>query len=463
MTLRFTPRSAVAPLLPALVFLTAVVVTGCGKPAEAPTTYETAPVTRRDVVVSVEAAGQIEPAVTVELKSKASGEILGLDGETGKVVPAGTLLVQIDKRQPRNAVAQTEAQLEAARARRSIAEAQARRADKLLKERIINDVEFETAQLEFANAKAEVVRSQVALENARIQLDDTDVRAPITGTIIEKLVEKGQVISSPVMDVGGGSLLLKMADLRTVQVKTLVDETDIGKIRPGLAATVTVTAFPNQPFSGQVLKIEPLANADQTVTTFAVRIVLDNAKGLLKPGMNADVDILVAERRGVLAVPMGALRTERDISTSAKLVGVDEAMVRQRLDADQGTPVPATPSATAGDDPGSYRYESRFWLFVQKDGKPEARTVTTGLTDLDYSEVVAGLAENEQVYLLPSSAMVENQQRFQQQMRNMMGMPGTQQRPGQGQASGQGSGQASGQGPGQAAGDSRSRGGARQP
>ena len=86
--------------------------------------------------------------------------------------------------------------------------------------------------LEFANAKAEVVRSQVAVENARIALDDTEVRAPVTGTIIEKNVEKGQVISSPTQDVGGGTELLKMADLRSVQVRALVDETDIGKIIP---------------------------------------------------------------------------------------------------------------------------------------------------------------------------------------------------------------------------------------
>ncbi len=414
----------------ATILLVTAGLAACGRTEEPKQSYETLPVEKRDIVVAVEAAGQIEPAVTVELKSKASGEILAMTGETGQVVPAGTLLVQIDKRQPRNAVSQAEAQLEAAKARRSIAEAQARRAEKLLAERIINDVDFEQAQLEAANAKAEVVRTQVALENARIQLEDTELRAPITGTIIEKLVEKGQVISSPVMDVGGGSLLLKMADLRTVQVKTLVDETDIGKVRPGMPATVTVTAFPNQPFAGSVLKIEPLASADQTVTTFAVRIVLDNADGLLKPGMNADVDILVAERRGVVAVPMGALRTERDVATSARLVGLDEATVRQQLAA---APAPAAGGAAGGD---GYRFESRFWVFVQRDGKPVAQPVVAGLTDLDYSEVVSGLTPGEAVYILPSSALVENQQRFQQQMRNMMGMPGTQQRPGQGQGQG---------------------------
>lgn len=432
------PKTLPVRHVPSVALLaTALAVTACGGRSEAPTTvYETLPVVRRDIVVSVEAAGQIEPAVTVELKSKASGQILDIQGETGQVVEEGTLLVQIDKRNPRNALAQAQAQLEAARARRSIAKAQADRASKLLAERIINDVDYEQAQLEFANAKAEVVRSEVAVETARIQLDDTDLRAPITGTIIEKLVEEGQVISSPIMDVGGGTLLLKMADLKKVQVRTLVDETDIGKIQPEMPAVVTVTAYPNQPFRGAVRKIEPQASVDQTVTTFAVLIVLDNEKGLLRPGMNADVDILVAERRDVLAVPVAALRTERDIATSARLVGLDEATVRARLaaapaPAAEPAPAPAsTGDEAAADTAGAYRFSNQYWVFTRTAAGPEPAKVQTGLTDLDYSEVLAGLRADDQVYILPSSGLVEIQQRFQQQMRQFTGMPGMTARPG---------------------------------
>ncbi len=403
--------------LPIVLLVSALAA--CGRPGDkAPATYQTVPVEKRDITVAVEAAGQIEPSVTVELKSKASGQILKIYGETGQVVPTGTLLVQIDKRNPQNSLAQASAQLEAAKARRSIAEAQSKRAEKLLAERIINDVDFEQSQLESANAKAEVVRSQVAVETARIQLDDTDLRAPITGTIIEKLVEEGQVISSPIMDVGGGTLLLKMADLTSVQVRTLVDETDIGKITPGQAAEVTVTAFPNQPFRGEVQKIEPQANASQTVTTFAVRIVLKNESGLLKPGMNAEVSILVTERKDVLAVPTGALRTDRDLKTSAALVGLDEATAAAQLKTH------ALPDTLAGQDADRYQFSNRYWVFVSRDGKPVAMPVTTGITDLDYSEVLAGLKAGDAVYLLPSSGLVETQQRFQQQMRQFTGMPG---------------------------------------
>ncbi|MEZ5564999.1 MAG: efflux RND transporter periplasmic adaptor subunit [Gammaproteobacteria bacterium] len=414
--------------LPGIIVVT--LLAGCGRPDANPAdTYRTAPVTKRDITVAVEASGQIEPFVTVELKSKASGQILDMNGETGQVVKAGTLLVQIDKRIPKNTLAQASAELEAAKARRSIAESQGRRADELFKDRIINEVDLEQAQLEAANAKAEVVRSQVAVENARIQLDDTDVRAPITGTIIEKLVEKGQVISSPIMDVGGGSVLLKMADLTQVEVRTLVDETDIGKIAPGQSAVVTVTAFPNQPFHGKVQKIEPQANADQTVTTFSVRIVLNNDNGLLRPGMNADVAILVAERKDVVAVPTGALRTERDITTSAALVGLDAATVREQLKTNSlpnmpASPATAAPSAATGSTDQQYRFSNRYWVFVKEAGKPVARPVVTGITDLDYSEVLQGLKVDDEVYLLPSSGLVETQQRFQQQMRQFTGMPG---------------------------------------
>ncbi len=419
-----TRRLCLTPgLTPGLALCVSVsLLAACGRPADQTSaTYQTVPVEKRDITVAVEAAGLIEPSVTVELKSKASGQILAIAGETGQVVEKGTLLVQIDKRNPQNSLAQASAQLEAAKARRAIAEAQSKRAAILLGEKIINDVDFEQSQLESANAKAEVVRAQVAVETARIQLDDTDLRAPITGTIIEKLVEEGQVISSPIMDVGGGTVMLKMADLSSVEVRTLVDETDIGKITPGQATVVTVTAFPNQPFRGVVQKIEPQASADQTVTTFAVRIVLKNDSGLLKPGMNAEVSILVTESRDVIAVPTGALRTDRDLKTSAALVGLDEATAAEQLKANALADAPTVP---AGKDDESYQFSNRYWVFVSREGKPVAVPVLTGITDLDYSEVLAGLKAGDAVYLLPSSGLVETQQRFQQQMRQFTGMPG---------------------------------------
>jgi HlyD family secretion protein len=420
----------IAPLLAAAALLSA----GCAEQEQAPQLYDSGPVVRRDILVAVEAAGIVEPSLTVEVKSKASGEILSIDGETGDRIDQGALLVQIDKRAPRNQLAQAQAELEAAIARRGIAEAQTKRAKKLLESRTINDVDYEQTILEFANAKADVIRAEVAVENARIALDDTDVRSPITGTIIEKLVEKGQVISSPTMDVGGGTLLLKMANLNAVQINALVDESDIGKIQPGQPVTVAVTSYPNQPFEGVVSKIEPQAMAEQTVTTFSVLVLLDNQNGLLRPGMNADVEIRIAERRDVVAVPTVALRTHSEVNVSSELVGLAPADVNAMLGRGGGeSRAGGPPAESRGGPPGirrgrpatdGYRFESRYWVFVDEPGGPRAMNVTTGLTDLDYSEVLSGLDEGDRVLLLPSSGLVMEQKRFQQRMSQFMSMPG---------------------------------------
>ena len=403
---------------------TLITLAGCAQEAEE-RTWNIASVSQRDIVVSVQAAGIIEPVTTVELKSKASGEILDISADTGEVVEAGALLVQIDKRTPRNSLAQADAELEAAIARRDIANSQRNRSKQLFASATINEVDFETSVLEYANSKAEVVRAQVAVENARIALDDTEVRAPIQGTIIQRDVEVGQVISSPTQDVGGGTVLLMMADLRFVQVRALVDETDIGKIAADQVAIVTVAAFPNQPFKGEVLKIEPQAEDGDSVTLFAVIVTINNEQGLLRPGMNAEVEVDIASRYGIPAVPTIALRTKRDIEAAALFTGIDEDLIRQQLrdaSATAGTPEPGKTAAAAGE---GYQFSGDYWLFVMQDGIPTARKVQTGLTDLDYSEIKSGVTAAEEILLLPSSALIMSQDRFRQMMGQVIGVPGT--------------------------------------
>jgi hypothetical protein len=114
-----------------------------------------------------------------------------------------------------------------------------------------------------------------------------------------------------------------MADLAEVQVRTLVDETDIGKIQAGMRATITVDAYPNRPFEATVLKIEPQSSVSQNVTMFPVLIRIPNEQGFLRPGMNASVEIHVANRSNVLAIPNSALRTQRDVESAAQVLGID--------------------------------------------------------------------------------------------------------------------------------------------
>lgn len=303
---------------------------GCKKAAPV-IVYQAVPVEKRDIVVSAQASGAVQPDTTVEVKSKASGEILQIMSETGALVERGQILVKVDPRTARNAVSQAAAQVEASKAQLGISETNRNRADELFKSQAITQQEHDQAVLDYANAKANLVSQQVALENAQIQLEDVDVRAPITGTIIEKDVERGNVIASAISNVGGGTVLMRMANLELVQVYTLVDETDIGKIQPGQRATVTVDAYPNRPFEGTVLKIEPRDTVSQNVTMFPVRVRIDNRQGLLKPGMNTEVEVHIGEAQSVVAVPNAALRTQKDVASAAQVLGLSPDGVQQQL------------------------------------------------------------------------------------------------------------------------------------
>jgi HlyD family secretion protein len=483
-------------VLLAAIGVSALVTGGCNGAEEVAVVYQALPVVQRDIVVSAQAAGIIEPDTTVEVKSKASGEILEIRVETGELVERGTLMVRVDQRTPRNNLAQREAQLEVAQAQLANAEAQKRRADELFKSQSITETEHEKADLDYANAKASVVGAEVAVENARIQMEDTDVRAPISGTIIEKNVERGQVISSPTSTVGGGTVLLQMADLNLVQVRTLVDETDIGRIQPGMRATVEVAAFPNRPFDGSVLKIEPQAVTQQNVTMFPVLVRIENQDLLLKPGMNAEVELHIGRRDGVLAVANAALRTRADVSSAASVLGLSMERVQEQLaqaerptadsavneaslaakangeggagpetiEMPNGRTVTLPEGVTAaevqaifakfqsgqrptaeerallqkirgasgggrGGRPGGGRQRSQvdaqmggqYIVFVLRDGEPTAVNVRTGLTDLDYSEIVSGLTESDSVLVLPSASLVRSQEQFQERVNRVTG------------------------------------------
>ncbi len=489
---------------------------GCSK-KQAAQSYEAVPVERRNLVVSASASGAIEPVLTVDVKSKASGEIIGMNVQTGDDVKQDQLLASIDPRIPRNNLAQSQANLQVAQAQLNNAKAQLARSDTLFKAQAITQTEYDGAKLDYANAYASVIRAQSDLENSRDRMNDTKLRAPLAGTIIAKNVELGTVISSPTTDVGGGTVLFRMANLDTVQIRALVDETDIGKVSPGLLTTITVDAYPNRPFEGAVLKVEPQATVQQNVTMFNVLVRIPNPNHLLKPGMNTEVEIHVGRRDNVLAVPNAALRTQRDVASAAQVLGLDPNDVQQQLAAARQQPqtptnrdsaslgggtarrdstvkhdstapagggntmtmpdgrtiqlppgvteaqirsafqkrmsgqelTPAEQNAMtamrammqraggsgggAGGGGGGLRRNtgepSSYIVFTLKNGKPTPVQIRTGLTDLDYIEVVSGLTEQDTVLVLPSASLLNAQRDMQQRMRNVTGggLPGVQQ------------------------------------
>jgi HlyD family secretion protein len=469
------------------------------------------------------ASGTIEPILTVDVKSKASGEIIEMNVQTGDDVKSGQPLATIDARIPRNNLAQADANLAVAQAQLTNAQAQLARSDTLFKAQAITETEYENAKLAYANANAAVVRARTDLENARDRMNDTRLRAPLAGTIIAKNVELGTVISSPSTDVGGGTVLFRMANLDTVQVRTQVDETDIGKVQPGYRATITVDAYPNQPFEGSVLKIEPQATVQQNVTMFPVLVRIANPDHRLKPGMNTEVEIHVGRRENVIAIPNAALRTQRDVASAAQVLGLDPAAVQQQLAAAQSQPagrdsaslggtqarrdsaatapaagntmtmpdgrtIPLPPGITeaqvraamqkrmsggeltaaeratlrqvfaqfqSGGGPGGpggpgggggFRFGGRgagagggdvssYIVFVLRKGTATPVQIRTGLTDLDYTEVVSGLTEQDTVLIMPSASLLNAQRDMRERTQRMTGggLPGLQQQPATGQ------------------------------
>jgi HlyD family secretion protein len=407
--------------------LAAALLASCGDDDVAAAPFESAAVTRGDLKVTVEASGTIEPVSTVEVKSKASGEILEMGAEIGDRVEAGQLLVRIDPRTPKNRVDQAQAEVNAAAQREATARTQRERGEKLRANAWINQSELEALELEVANTRAQSVAARVELENARIALEDTEVRARSSGTILTRLVERGQVISSPTQDVGGGTPLLTMADLARVRARVRVDETDIGKLAAGVPARVRVAAFPGREFGGAVEKIEPQAIVDQNVTMFAVLIDIGNEEGLLRPGMNVDAVFEVAERNAVLLLPVMALRAERDIDATAEILGFDAGRMRQEIGA--AAAGGARGRSRDGGRAGAMQLGRGLWVVAVRDGRETPTPVETGITDLDRVEIISGLAEGTEVLLLPTAGLVEIQQQIQDVASRRGGIPGLTQRP----------------------------------
>ncbi len=354
--------------------LVAAGLAACKKAQPAPV-YETVPIERRDIVVTASAAGAIQPVLNVDVKSQASGAITAMRVQTGDDVRPGQILALIDPRLPKSALDQARANMTVARAQFQNAETQLARQDTLFKAQAITQTEFETAKVAFAQAQASLINAQSNFQDAQIAYDQTRVTAPLSGTIIAKNVELGTVISSPARDVGGGTVLFKMANLDTVQVQGLVDETDIGKIQPGMPVTITVDAYPNRPFEGSVLKIEPQAQITQNVTQFPVLVNIANPGHLLKPGMNTEVEIHVGQRQGVIAVPNSALRTATDVGSAAQVLGLDPQMVQQQLA--QATSTPRGDSGSASMGGGVTKTDPQ----PAQSGKPAQSQATLTLPD----------------------------------------------------------------------------------
>jgi len=361
--------------------------------------YKKDQVSAKKLFVSIEASGLIEAISSVEIKSKASGEILFLGAEVGDFIEKGSMLSQIDQRTPKNILDQSKSDLTASNVRLENAEAQYKRGKKLHDNGSISDKDFEDIQEAFAQAKSTLVRTQVTYENAKIALDDTVVRSPVSGTVISRPVEVGQVISSPTQAVGGGTVLMTMADLSKVRVRALVDEIDVGKVSIGQKVSIKVAAYRDKEFFGTVSKIEPKARVEQNVTTFPVLIDIDNKQNLLLLGMNTDVVIDVLNKEVALSTPSMSLRTRKDIYSAASIINMPKENIDLFLE-----------KKISGEN------FNKFIVIKDSAKGPLLTWVEIGVSDLSNVEVVKGLSQGDTIYIMPSKSLFDYQKRFKERV-----------------------------------------------
>jgi len=379
----------------ALISPLLLIAMGCGDNEKDFDFFTVEKVESKFLELIIEASGSVEAISSIEIKSKASGEILYLGAEVGDAVKKGDVLARIDQRIPANTLSQAEADIGVSKVKLDNASSQLERGKQLHEGNGISDKSYEDIQELHAAAKAQLVRAEVYLENARIALEDTLVRSPVTGTVITRQAEVGTVITSPTAAFGGGTLLMRMADLNKVRVRTYVDEVDIGKVSIGQEVSLRVSSYKDKEFIGYVSKIEPLARVEQNVTTFPVLIDMDNKENLLLLGMTTEVEISVLNNETELTVPSGALRTRKNIRFVASLLGLSKKEVKNFLEVREKN-----------------EGFTKFIVIKKVDGKPVPVWIETGATDFNNVEIISGLKLNEEIYVVPSDGLIKNQDEF---------------------------------------------------
>jgi HlyD family secretion protein len=318
-----------------------------------------AKVEKGDLAKSVVATGKVTPITKVEVKSKASGIVKKLYVEYGDNVKQGQLLAQLDKVEIEAQVEQSKAALQAAQAALSSSQADFERAKvdaegpdvpllkreydrnlQMAQEGVVSQTALDDADKSYKMAlnKQNVAKAQVTVLKAKIaqaqatvsqdeanlkqleeQLSYTDITSPIDGIVLSRDVEMGDAVSSILVLGSSATLVMTLGDTSEVYVKGKVDESDIGKVYLGQPARIKVESFKDKTFDGKVTKISPMGVEKDNVTTFEVRVSINNPGGELKAEMTANAEIILDEHKNVLQIPEGAIIYDKDKKASVEV------------------------------------------------------------------------------------------------------------------------------------------------
>ena len=318
-----------------------------------------AKVDKGDLAKSVVATGKIEPITKVEIKSKASGIVKKLYVDYGDKIKKGQMLAELDRDEIQARVDQARAQMEASSASLSGTRADLERAkvdaegpdvpmlkraynraQGMAKEGVVsasalddaeknyvmsvNKQNVSKAQLRVLQAKIGQAEGQVAQDRANLkqleeQLSYTTIESPIDGIVLSRDVEIGDAVSSILVLGSSATLVMTLGDTSEVYVKGKVDESDIGKVYLGQPARIKVESFKDKTFTGKVTKISPMGVEKDNVTTFEVRVSINNPEGVLKAMMTANAEIILEEHKNVLQIPEGSIIYDKDKKASVEV------------------------------------------------------------------------------------------------------------------------------------------------
>jgi len=363
--------------------------------------FKSEPVTRGSISEVVTATGEISALITVTVGTQISGTISRLHADFNSAVKRGDVLAELDARLFDAALARAHAGLAAAdadveRARVALEDAKRTEArfSALYAKGLIASAEADAAlaardgaAAALQAARARVLQAKADRDTAATNLTLTKIRSPIDGVVTSRTVEVGQTVAASLQSP---VLFLIANDLSRVQVLAAVDEADVGKVKSGLTARFTVDAFPGEAFQGRIREVRQAATTVQNVVTYAAVIEAANPERKLRQGMTASISMITNERGDALRIPNAALRFRP---------AGDSKGDKAEKGGEKGTVVLASAKADGRHKdalPPGVRRSSAYKLV---DGVPQKVSLQIGISDGHFTEVVAGLAEGDQVVL----------------------------------------------------------------
>lgn len=341
------------------------------------TNYQTASVTRGPLTQAVTATGTLNPMVNVQVGSQVSGNISKLFVDFNSEVKAGQTVAQIDPALFQATVTQAEGDLASAQAGLELAKLNAARTQELFTKKNSSQQDLDTANAALHQAEANVKIKQGALDKAKADLDHCTITSPIDGVVISRSVDVGQTVAASLQ---APVIFIIANDLAKMQIDSNVAEADVGAVAIDQDVDFTVDAFPNRTFHGKVTQVRNAPITVQNVVTYDTVIGVSNADLKLKPGMTANVSILVAHRDNVLQVKNSALRYRPAGAATTQ----------------SKSPAPA-PSPGAHGGGGRDRRSGERTVYILSGGRPKPVQIKTGISDGVVTEVLEGLNEGDAV------------------------------------------------------------------